>query len=138
MATQRLHPGLAGKGALVRAKEAAADSVRAQRYPSLSLNAGSGQRDGEDTGQSGTITARQPMWAFGRISSAIDYADQDRRAQEADLWSARRQLLEDTAISYANVQTARERLHVAEVNVHSTPICSSRYCAARRGGWRHQ
>lgn len=117
LATQRLHPGLAGKAALVRAKEAAADSVRAQRYPSLSLNAGSSQSDGEDTGQSGTITARQPLWAFGRISSAIDYADQDRRVQEADLWSARRQLLEDTAISYANVQTARERLQLAEVNV---------------------
>ena len=37
--------------------------------------------------------------------------------QRADAWSTRRQLLEETAVSYSNVQSARERRAVAEQSV---------------------
>lgn len=111
------HPALAGKQAQVRAKSAAADSARAQRYPTLSASAGAGQSGGYSGASNIVLRAQQPLWAFGRIDSAIAYADQDMQTQQADAWSTRRQLLEETAVAYANAQGARERLGVAEQSV---------------------
>jgi adhesin transport system outer membrane protein len=111
------HPSLAGKQAQVRAKESAADAARAARYPTLSASAGTGQNAGYSGTSTATLSARQPLWAFGRIDNAIAYADQDIQVQQADAWSTRRQLLEETAVSYSNVQGARERLAVAEQSV---------------------
>lgn len=111
------HPALAGKQAQVRAKAAAADSARAQRYPTLSASAGTGQSAGYSGASTVTLRAQQPLWAFGRIDSAIAYADQDIQAQQADAWSTRRQVLEETAVAYATVQSVRERLGVAQQSV---------------------
>lgn len=113
----RNHPALAGKQAQVRSKESAADAARAARYPSISASTGAGQSSGYSGASTTTVSARQPLWAFGRIDSSIAYADQDIQVQQADAWSTRRQLLEETAASYASVQGARERLAVAERSV---------------------
>lgn len=111
------HPALAGKQAQVRAKESAADGARAARYPTLSTSIGTGQSSGYSGASTATINARQPLWAFGRIDNAIAYADQDVQVQQAEVWFTMRQLLEETAVSYSNVQGARERLAVAEQSV---------------------
>lgn len=111
------HPALAGKQAQIRAKESSADAARAARYPTLSASAGTGQSAGYSSTSTATLSARQPLWAFGRIDNAIAYADKDIQVQQADAWSTRRQLLEETAVSYSNVQGARERLDVAEKSV---------------------
>lgn len=111
------HPALAGKQAQVRAKESAANSARAARYPSLGVSAGTGQNAGYSGASTVTLTARQPLWAFGRIDSAIAYADRGIEVQQADAWATRRQLTEETAVSYAQVQAGRERLAVAEQSV---------------------
>lgn len=111
------HPALAGKQAQLRAKSATAQSVRAQRYPSLSASAGSGQTRSNSGAHTLTVRAQQPLWAFGRIDNAIAYADSDIQVQAADIRQTRRQLLEETAAAYAAVQGARERLLVAEQSV---------------------
>ncbi len=77
------HPGLASQQALVRSKEANADSARAARLPTLGASAGTGQISGYNDSTSTTLSVSQPLWAFGRIDSAIDYADDDTLAQQA-------------------------------------------------------
>lgn len=113
----QLHPSLASQQALVRSKEANAESARAARYPTLGGSIGSGQTYGHSGARTTTVSARQTLWAFGRIDSAITYADRDTQAQQASTWAIRRELLEQTAVAYANVQGVRERLAVAEQSV---------------------
>ncbi|MEH4625831.1 TolC family protein [Phytobacter diazotrophicus] len=113
------HPSLASQQALVRSKEASADSARAARLPTLGASAGTGQISGYSDSRTTTLSVSQPLWAFGRIDSAIDYADNDTLAQQATAWATRRELLEDTAVAYANIQGIRERLAVAESNVNN-------------------
>lgn len=97
------HPSLASQQALVRSKEASADSARAARLPTLGASAGTGQISGYSDSRTTTLSVSQPLWAFGRIDSAIDYADNDTLAQQATAWATRRELLEDTAVAYANI-----------------------------------
>lgn len=78
------HPAIAGKQAQVRAKESSADAARAARYPTISASAGTGQNGGYSGTSTATLSARQPLWAFGRIDNAIAYADQDIQVQRAD------------------------------------------------------
>lgn len=128
------HPSLASQQALVRSKEASADSARAARLPTLGASAGSGQIAGYNDSRTTTLSVSQPLWAFGRIDSAIDYADNDTLAQQATAWATRRELLEDTAVAYANVQGIRERLTVAESNVNNHQALQEQIQRRAQGG----
>ncbi len=128
------HPGLASQQALVRSKEANADSARAARLPTLGASAGTGQISGYNDSTSTTLSVSQPLWAFGRIDSAIDYADDDTLAQQATAWATRRELLEETAVAYANVQGVRERLAVAESNVNNHQALQEQIQRRAQGG----
>jgi len=118
------HPALSGKRAEVKAKEYASDSARAARYPSVSGIAGY-QNLGNQTGTGVnntslfTLRARQPIWAFGRIDNGIDYADADVLADKADLLRVKRDLLEKTAVAYAQVLAVYKRQQVIEDNITS-------------------
>lgn len=112
-ATLSRHPALGGKRAEVSAKGYAGESVRAQRYPTLSAQVSA--RD--DNTQPTTLRARQTLWAFGRIDSNIAYADADVVVEEADLMRLTRQLIDQTAVAYARVQGAQQRLRIAVENV---------------------
>lgn len=122
-ATLNRHPALNGKRAEVEAKGFVGDSARAQRYPTFSVQVASqdlnNTEDRETNAPTKTLRARQPLWAFGRIDSAIAFADSDVAAEEADLVRLKRQLLDQTAVAYVRVLGARERLRVAEENVGS-------------------
>ena len=129
----RKHPALAGKQALLRSKEATADSTRAQRYPTLSASVGGGQTDGFNS-HTGTLRAQQPLWAFGRIDKSIAYADTDTRVQAADIWQTRRELIEETAAAYAQVQGQRERLVVAVQSVSRHEELRQQIARREQGG----
>jgi adhesin transport system outer membrane protein len=117
------HPAISGKRAEVNAKVFGGDSARAQRYPSLSAQlAAQEQKFNQVQGSTNpqtTLHVRQPLWAFGRIESAIAYADADVLAEEADLLRIKRVLLDQTAVAYARVQGIVQRLEVAQRNVLS-------------------
>lgn len=109
--TLRLHPAVRGKLAEVESKRFAGESARAQRYPSLST-----QWALQNEGQPGSVRARQPIWAFGRIDSTIAYADVDAQAEVADLLRVQRQLLDQAAVAYVRAHGARLRAQVGEDN----------------------
>jgi len=118
------HPALSGKRAEVKAKAFASDSARAGRYPSLNGQAGYQNLDAQGGSQTNnqtsfTLRARQPLWAFGRIDSAIDYADADVLANQADLLRVKRDLLEKTAVAYARILGLYQRQQVVAGNIIS-------------------
>jgi outer membrane protein, adhesin transport system len=122
-ATLRNHPAVAGQEAEVAARRYAADGARSQRYPTFTAQAQQfreGDRSvlsGDDLSNPAVLRLRQPIWAFGRINSSIAAADAGVSMERADLLRVRRQLLEDTAVAYAEVRGSRERMEMARQNV---------------------
>ncbi len=123
------HPSLRGKLAEVASKSSIGDSARAQRYPSLSAQA-SAQNMGR---YPVTLTARQPVWAFGRIDNAINYADADLSAEEADLLRLNRQLTDQTVAAYVKVQGVERRLAVAADNIAALDLLSQQIQRRQQG-----
>lgn len=113
------HPSVAGKRADVRGKDAATDATRAQRYPSLTMQAQQNNVSYSSLNSPGigTLRVRQPLWAFGRIDSSIDAAAADAQTMRGDLLRVQRQLIENTAVAYSRVVAARLRLQVANDNL---------------------
>lgn len=111
-ATLTQHPALAGQRAQVEAKGFTGDSARAQRYPSITGQASAQHTDNYPT----AFRARQPLWAFGRIDSGIAYADTDKAVQTLALLRLKRQLIDETAVAYAQIQGVRERMAIALEN----------------------
>lgn len=122
-ATVRNHPAVAGQEAQVEARRYAADGARSQRYPTLSAEAAQyagndrSVLSGENLSHPAVLRLRQPIWAFGRIDNSIAAANAGVSTERADLLRVRRQLLEDTAIAYAEVRGRRERIDIARENV---------------------
>ncbi len=122
-ATLRNHPAVAGQEAEVAAMRYAADGARSQRYPTLTAQAQQfrqGDRSvlsGDDLSNPAVLRVRQPIWAFGRINNSIAAADAGVSRERADLLRVRRQLLEDTAVAYAEVRGSRRRMEFARQNV---------------------
>jgi adhesin transport system outer membrane protein len=123
-ATLRNHPAVAGQAAEVEARRYAADEARSQRYPTLSAQARQNTKTEERSGVSGddlshptVLRVRQPIWAFGRINNGIAMADAEVSTERADLLRVRRQLLEDTAVAYAQVRGGHQRVKITQQNV---------------------
>jgi adhesin transport system outer membrane protein len=122
-AAQRHHPAVAGQAAQVAARRYAADSVRSQRYPTLSAEVRQFSQssrsvvEGDHLSHPALLRVRQPVWAFGRIDNNIAFADAEVNTERADLMRVRRRLLEDTAVAYALVRGSHDQIDVAEQNV---------------------
>ena len=123
-AALRNHPAVAGQAAAVEAKRFAADEARSQRLPTLSAqarqNTKSEERSGiseDDLSNPTVLSVRQPLWAFGRINSGIAAAEAEVDTERADLLRVRRQLLEETAVTYALVLGGDQRVKIAQQNV---------------------
>lgn len=129
-----LHPTIASQRAQTRAKAALVEGARAQRYPSLTLSSGGGLVGSGSSGRSAAAMVRQPLWTFGRITAAIDYAEQDQAAQAAALWAAQRQVVEDTAVAYAQVQAARERMELTRLHVERYTALQQQIVRRQAGG----
>ncbi len=123
LATLSNHPAVAGQLAKVEARRYAADGARSQRYPTLTgqaLQSADGGRSvisGEDRSQAGILRVRQPLWAFGRINNSIAVANAEVSTERADLLRVRRQLLEATAVAYAQVRGGSQHIVIARQNV---------------------
>lgn len=122
-ATLLNHPAVTGQQAQVEARRYAADGARSQRYPTISAQA-QHYTDGnrsvlaeDDLDNPAVLRLRQPIWAFGRINNSIAAANAEVSTERADLLRVRRQLLEDTAVAYAEVRASREYIDVARQNV---------------------
>lgn len=117
------HPAVAGAQAEVDASRHAADAVRSQRYPTLSAQAQqyaeeARSSDGDDDlSHPYLLRVRQPIWTFGRIDNSIAVADAEVDTERADLLRVRRQLLEGTAVAYAEVLGSQQHIDVAQSNV---------------------
>jgi outer membrane protein, adhesin transport system len=122
-ATLRNHPAVAGQEAEVQASRYAADGVRSQRYPTVSAQAAQyaqGDRSllsEENLSNPAVLRVRQPIWAFGRISNGIAVANAEVGTERADLLRVRRQLLEATAVAYAQVRGSSQRIEISRQNV---------------------
>lgn len=120
------HPALAGKAAAVQAKDYAGDAARAQRYPSLSVQAqqlaSQGNAVGAPSKNPANVRARQVLWGFGRIDSSIAYSDADTAAERSDYLRLQRQLIDNTVAGYAKVYslTRRHKVLLDNVAAHQT------------------
>ena len=112
LATSR-HPSVTAKLAELKSLGYDINAAEAGRYPSLSVQAQA------MTSEQSQVVARlqQPLWAGGRITGGIDLAEMRLRSAQADFLQVRRQLMEDTAATYAVLWGARQRLSAAELNV---------------------
>jgi len=121
-ATLRNNPAVAGQTAEVEARRYAADGARSQRYPTLSAQAqqyaeGDRSLNGDDQSRPAVFRVRQPVWAFGRINNSIAVANAEVSTERADLLRVQRQLLEGTAVAYADVRGSQQRIDIARQNV---------------------
>lgn len=120
-ATITRHPAVAGKAASVQAKDFTGEAARTQRYPTVTAqaqqltNQGSSNVNRPDNPM--TLRARQPLWAFGRIDSSIALADAETETEKADYLRVQRQLIENTATTYAKVHGLYKRQKVLIDNV---------------------
>ena len=60
---------------------------------------------------------QQPLWTFGKINNAIQRAEANYTAEQWALLQVQRQLIEQTAVTYARVQGIKAREQVADENV---------------------
>ncbi len=112
-ATVENHPALKGKLSELSAYGYDIDTAKSGRYPSLS-----GEVQAYDGGNEyGSLVARQPIWAFGKIQLSIDQAGERYQAEHLALLQAQRQLIEETAATYARILGIRGQLGVAKENV---------------------
>lgn len=116
--TVKLNPTLKGKRSEVAASGFDGDVARAQRYPSLSVQWAAN----DDHTKPGSVRIRQPIWAFGRIDSSIDFADASLTESQADYIQLMRQVMDQTVTAYAHVQGSKARLQIAEDNLQSLKI----------------
>lgn len=123
--TASLHPSVKSKLEELRALGFDLDSAKAQRYPLLGLEAGSTvDVAGSATATSGSdrldrvqAVVKQPLWVGGRIDGAIDQAAVREKTGSLALLATQRQLMEETAATYAAILGARNRLTAAQENV---------------------
>ena len=112
-ATLENHPAVKGKLAELSAYGYNIDTAKSGRYPSLS-----GEVQTLDSGyEYGTLIARQPLWAFGKIQLPIDQASERYQAERLSLLQVQRQLIEETATAYAQILGIRRQLEVAVANI---------------------
>jgi len=112
-ATLTHHPAVKGKHAELDAQGYMVDSAKAGRYPTFSLQA----NNLDDEVNQSSVRLQQPVWTFGKISSAIDEAEAGYTAEQWGLLQVKRQLIVDTAATYAKVEGIHRRERVAWDNL---------------------
>jgi adhesin transport system outer membrane protein len=112
-AATHLNPQVRTKIELVESLGYRVDEAKTGQLPTLSLI---GQSNASNYNH-GLFRIQQPLWAFGRIEGTIELASKQLIAGKASLLQIRRQLIEDTAATYANLYGGRIRLAIAEQNV---------------------
>jgi len=112
-ATMNHNPAIKGKQAEVNAQKFNIESAKAKRYPTLTAQA----NNVNDNFDQGTLRVDQPLWAFGKIDAAIDQAEAGFSTEQWGLLQVQRQLIEDTATTYAKIEGIRQREQVSQMNI---------------------
>jgi outer membrane protein, adhesin transport system len=128
-ATLNFHPAIKGKQAELDAQNYLLNSARAGRYPSLSLQA----NNLDDEFNRGSVRLQQPLWTFGKISGAIRQAEAGLSAEQWELLQVQRQLMEETAVTYAKIEGINQRQQVANNNVAEHQALFQRIERRRQG-----
>lgn len=108
------HPALKGQQAELNAYQSGIESAKARRYPTFSAGANNLY---EDSADQGTVRLNQPLWAFGKIDTAIDEATASYSAEQWSLIQTQRELISETAINYAKIQGIKLRVVVVKKNI---------------------
>ena len=106
------NPAVKGKQAELEEQTYQVDSAKAKRYPSFTAQA----NNVNDNYDQGTLRVDQTLWAFGKIDAEIDQANVNVRAEQWSLLQVKRQLIEETAVSYAKIEGIKQRLQEAQRN----------------------
>lgn len=112
------HPAIAGKREELNATLFVIQRAKSLSYPSLSAQAqyGIGRNDNSSPVN---IRIKQPVWTFGRIKSEIRFAEAQTALERVDLFRVKRNLVEQTAIAYANVLGIKRKLEVSRQSLAS-------------------
>lgn len=89
----------------------AVDAAEAARYPSVSTEVSSNKNE------SSYVQVSQPLWTFGKISSAIETQEMGYEVQKLALSQVKRDLIIKTAAAYAQVQSVLMKISVAQDNL---------------------
>lgn len=88
-------------------------SEKNQRLPALSVLA-----EVEDSNDSrGVVRILQPLWVGGRIDNSIVKAEIQLNLAHIELLRVQRELMEQTAVTYASLLGLKERIKAAEMNI---------------------
>lgn len=112
-AVMHYNPSVKGKQSEINAQSFAVDSAKAGRYPTFS---GQANNVGDHVNQ-GSLRLQQPLWAFGKIDSAIDQAKAQFNAEQWALLQVQRQLIEEASATYAKVEGIHQRKEIAQKNI---------------------
>jgi adhesin transport system outer membrane protein len=107
------HPAIIGKRAELQAAGFDTETLKARRYPTLSLQSGYY----EDGTTQAKLRVQQPLWAFGGIDNPIARAEAQQTRERVDLLRVVRQLMEETVLSYVQIEQLRQSELVATENV---------------------
>ncbi|HEY3131338.1 MAG TPA: TolC family protein [Acidobacteriota bacterium] len=110
--------------AQVRAAERARSAARAERLPSLSLNADYGVIGTNPSQARGTFsvvgTLRVPLWQGGRTEGSIEQADAALAQRRAELEDIRGLIESEVREAYFDLQAAASQVEVAQRNLQVT------------------
>jgi adhesin transport system outer membrane protein len=107
------NPAIQSKRAKVQAAGYDIDSLKAVRYPRVSLQ--SSYHD--DGSEQGVLQLQQSLWAFGKIDNPIARAEAQFASERLALLQVVRQLMEETAVAYVQIEQLRLRERVATESV---------------------
>ena len=108
------NPSIKGKEAELRAQGYNLDTVKASRYPSMSVTA---NNISEQYDNQGTVRLDQPIYAFGKINARIDEAEAGYNVELWDLLRVQRQLVEEAAVAYSQIEGLLRRSQIARQNI---------------------
>lgn len=90
-----------------------------QRFPSLSIQTSAAQASAMQTGATTVTTLRveQPLWSFGRISSAIESSKARLEASEEAISEAEQEILFKTTNSFFSIIKNQKKIEISNENV---------------------
>lgn len=132
--TLAVHPTQQAKRALVAAARSGIDAVEAQRYPTFSatLTPNSAQVLGQANG-GGRAAVTQPLWTFGLQDARMAVAQSSEVLARLDEWRTARQLLEQTALVYANALGLQKQHKISAANLETLEALRQKIVRRQQG-----
>lgn len=124
------NPAILREHAAMQAQLQGIAEARSGLYPRVSVQANNLNADYD----SGVARLDQPLWTFGKLSNAIDRAQAGYALEKLTLLRLQRQLLEQTAVAYAQIQGILARAKVAQWDVEEHQNLYDRINRRMQGG----